>query len=77
MENSNLKKKDELINIKEIWNGLLKYWYLFIVSFVVCFGVLFVYLKIKNPVYQIYAEVLISEDDKGGKGGSLLSSSLM
>ena len=54
----------------------VKHWKLFLLSFFVCGVVAVAYLLIKNPEFEISANVLIKEDSKsGGMGG--MASALM
>ena len=71
MEKNIVTKKNELINVISLFRKYLKYWPLFLISIILCVGLAFVYLKIKNPIYQINANILIKSDDS--KGGSLQS----
>lgn len=66
MEKNTINKND-LIDITNIFKNYVKHWYLFLLSLILCIGMAFVYLKIKNPVYQVNANILIkSEDTKAG-----------
>ncbi len=67
------KKKSDFIDIKAILREYASKWYWFVISIAVCGALGFVYGKIKKPVYAVYANVIISQDDKGGMGalGSL------
>lgn len=43
-------------------------WYWFAISAFVCVVLMFVYTKVKKPVYMVQADVLISTDDSSGLG---------
>lgn len=60
------KKKSEDFNLKEILTPYLEKWYYFLISLVI-FGILgFLYIKKSSPVYQVQANLLISQEDNGG-----------
>ncbi len=42
-----------------------RYWWLFVLSAVACLSLAVLYLKVKKPVYQIQASVLINDNDAG------------
>ena len=60
------KKKSDFIDIKAILREYASKWYWFVISIAVCGALGFVYAKIKKPVYAVNANVIISQDDKGG-----------
>lgn len=47
----------------KILRKLLRYWWLFLLSFAACFGVAIFYLSVTPPVYLIRASVLVGDDD--------------
>src|SRR5579875_1283457 len=49
----------------EIVSRYLKYWYLFIISIVLCMGLAYLYIQYAPPVYSISTTLLINEDKKG------------
>ena len=58
---------------------LLRYWWLFVLSFAACFGIAFFYLNVTPPVFLIRASVLVGDDDgsstaKKASGGFDISS---
>lgn len=63
------QKKSDFIDVRGILREYLSKWYWFAISIVVCVGIGFLVTKIKKPVYSVNANVLISQDDKGGMAG--------
>lgn len=63
------KKKSDFIDIRAIMREYMSKWYWFAISIVVCGCLGFLFAKVKKPVYMINANVLISQDDKGGMAG--------
>ena len=62
------KDSKEFISIKPFVDITLKYWYIFLISFVVCGGIGLSYYILKKPTYNILANVLIKEN-KSSVGG--------
>lgn len=59
--------RSEIIDIAGLFRTYLSKWYYFAISVIVCCGAAYCYTKIKKPVYQVNANVLISqEEDAGG-----------
>jgi len=52
----------------------LKNWYYFVISFIICIGLAFIYMKVTTPVWEIDAEVSLTDDDSFVKSGSLSQS---
>lgn len=67
-ENINLDKEKEEggFSIRMVLGYLRAYWKLFVISFVVCIAVAFVYLRRATPVYNVTAKVLLQDSEKGG-----------
>jgi tyrosine-protein kinase Etk/Wzc len=55
----------EEINIKEVIQKYLRYWYLFILGVIVSGTVAFIYLRYTTPKYRISSTLLIKDDKKG------------
>lgn len=53
-------------DIRLILGYLSAYWYLFVLSAVVCLALAFVYLRYATPVYNVSAKVLLQDSEKGG-----------
>jgi len=64
--------KDEIINVRELLQEYASKWYLFVACIVVCTALAFLYTRTSPPVYQVKANILISQDD--AKGASSLMS---
>ena len=75
MANNNTLANNDSIDFPGLLKKCLDHWYLFAISIVLCVGLGYAYLKIKNPVYQVFANVLIKENRGGGGGG--MQSSMM
>ena len=52
----------------------LKNWHYFVISIIICIVLAVIYIKIKNPVWEIDARVSLTDDDSFVKSGSLSSS---
>jgi tyrosine-protein kinase Etk/Wzc len=57
--------ESEEINIKEVLQKYLKYWYLFVLGVIIAGAVAFVYLRYVTPQYRISSTLLIKDDKKG------------
>ncbi|MBJ6119198.1 polysaccharide biosynthesis tyrosine autokinase [Pontibacter sp. BT310] len=57
--------ESEEINIKEVLQKYLKYWYLFVLSVITAGAVAFVYLRYTTPQYRVSSTLLIKDDKKG------------
>lgn len=58
--------KEEKINYRELFFKYLIYWKWFVVSFVVCVALAWIYLHYATPIYNISASVIIRDEKKGG-----------
>lgn len=63
------KKKSDFIDIAGIFREYKSKWYWFVISVFVCGCLGFLVAKKMKPVYAVNANVLISQDDKGGMAG--------
>ena len=70
MENFN--KNSELTDYTQIIKKYLKHWHLFVISVIVCGAIAFAYAKIKEDIYLVNADLLISEEDGGSSTQSPL-----
>ena len=72
------KTNPDFFDISSLFKTYMSKWYYFAISVVVCVGLGFVYTKMKQPVYEVRANVLIGNDDDTmpgmGQLGSLFSS---
>ena len=75
-ENLNLdnEKQEGGFDFRVILGYLRAYWWLFVLSVMVCVAGAFVYLRYATPIYNISAKVLLQDSEKGG---SVLSPSDM
>lgn len=64
--------KDEIINVRELLHEYATKWYLFVACIIICTALAFLYTRVSPPVYQVKANILISQDD--AKGASSLMS---
>ncbi len=75
MENKNSIDSNEMIDVSQILALLRRNWWMFVVSLIVCLGVVGVYLYVKHSVYNIHAKVLVTYDEgQGSMGSSMLQS---
>lgn len=64
---------DETLRIQDLWPLFIPRWRWFAVSVIVALGVAYFYLAVTPNVYTRYAELLIKDDSKMGRGGAALS----
>ncbi len=57
------KKTEGLPDIKKILNLLLTNWYFFVISLPLCIGILFIYHKYQEDIYQAQATILLKSAD--------------
>lgn len=62
-------RKSEFVDLGAVLRNYLSNWYLFVASVVVCLGIGWIATKVVKPQYSVNANVLISQDDKGGMAG--------
>lgn len=65
------QNESEIIDIVGLLKIYMSKWYYFVISVFVCCGLAFGYTKLTKPVYQVNANVLISQDEDGGGMASL------
>lgn len=77
----NIQAPSQSMDFSKVFHTLIGYWWMFILSFVVCFGILFLYLRKTPPSYLISSTVLVEDDALAsftgvgsGKGNSMLKS---
>lgn len=63
------QRKSDFIDVRGILREYLSKWYWFVISIAVCGCIGYLVAKVKKPVYSVNANVLISQDDKGGMAG--------
>lgn len=75
MENSKLKTtKKEKDVLRDFIYRYMPYWPLFVLLLILCFGLAFAYINITNPVYEVSANVLITDEKKGADETKILES---
>ena len=57
------------INIKELVLKYLKYWYWFLLSFIVCIGIAYMSLRYTTPMYNVSSTIVISQEDNLNDAG--------
>lgn len=60
----NIEQEANSINIKDWLNICVSKWYWFLISFVIFFGLAYLYILRTPPIYTRQASVLIKDDDK-------------
>ena len=67
-ENLNLdnEKQESGFDFRVILGYLRRYWWMFVLSVMVCVAGAFVYLRYATPIYNISAKVLLQDSEKGG-----------
>lgn len=63
--------KSDFIDISGLIRQYINKWWLFLISFVVCVGIAFVYCKIHKPVYAVRANVLINQEEESNNPSSM------
>ena len=71
MSRENKSEKEQVTAFLQL---CLKNWYYFVISFVICVVLAFIYLKVTTPVWEIDAKVSLTDDDSFVKSGSLSQS---
>ncbi|MGM9870048.1 MAG: GumC family protein [Sodaliphilus sp.] len=71
----------ESFNIEKFMRTALRYWWLFALSFVMCFGLMYLYLRSTHPKFLISSTVIVEDDafisfvgGGSGKSNSMLKS---
>ena len=77
--NQRLDSNDTKLNITSTVDTFKRYWWIYVASIVLFLGLAAFYLKVKAPVYDMHATIILNEDDDLGKSnlgglGSLMAS---
>ena len=64
-------QNNDFLQIKDFISLCLSRWYWFLISVVICLGVAFAYLLSQPSVYTRTADILIKDNEKGGKTKSV------
>jgi capsular exopolysaccharide synthesis family protein len=54
---------DENVDIKQLLASYFKYWYLFIISFIICIGLAFVYVYMATPQFRVTSTILLKNEE--------------
>ena len=67
-DNINVEKEqsEEGFDFRVIFGYLRAYWWLFVLSVIVCLAGAFLYLRYATPIYNMSAKVLLQDSEKGG-----------
>ncbi len=57
------------VDALQLIQGYLKYWYLFVISVIICGALAFVYLYMATPKYRVSSTILLKSDDAQTGGG--------
>lgn len=68
--NQNLNNQPDSFSIKDILLKFLKYWYFFIISLFICFGIAYVLNKLAIPLYSTTSSILVKDRRTSGSSGS-------
>ncbi len=69
------QQEEQIIDFSAFVRKYKRYWWLFLLSLIVCFTLAFVYLKYATRVYNVKSVVLVAqEDNSAGAGANLLKS---
>lgn len=66
MRNHIEEEEEASIDFKAIYNKLTERWYWFLAGTFLCLLIAFLYLKFTPPTYQINAQILVNDEEKGG-----------
>jgi tyrosine-protein kinase Etk/Wzc len=61
-----LLEDSEQINFKELILKYLRYWYIFLLATIICFGMAYLYLRYTTPRYLITTSILVKSDQQSG-----------
>jgi len=54
---------DENVDVKQLLASYFKYWYLFVISFIICLGLAFVYVYLATPQYRVISTILLKNEE--------------
>ena len=60
------EQAEEGFDFRVIFENLRSYWWLFMLSIIVCVAGAFVYLRYTTPIYNMSAKVLLQDSQRGG-----------
>lgn len=53
------------VNVLDTLKGLVRFWPYFVASIIICMIAAYIFLKLDQPVYTVYAKILISDEHVG------------
>ncbi len=65
---------DSRMNLTALLKYYLRHWWWFAISLLVFVGIAVLYLKIKNPVYESFGNIMFNQNEDEDPGGSMLGS---
>ena len=65
MDELRIWKEEENFNLKKWVLRMLRAWPLFLLSFLICFSLAYLYLRYTNPVYKAVASLVVKDEKKG------------
>jgi len=65
MDELRIWKEEENFNLKKWILRMLRAWPLFLLSFLICFSLAYLYLRYTNPVYKAVASLVVKDEKKG------------
>jgi tyrosine-protein kinase Etk/Wzc len=70
MEKTEVFKADpgDDVDALQLIRNYLKYWYLFLISVILCGGLAFVYLYLATPQYRVFSTILLKNDENATGG---------
>lgn len=77
-KSTRLDKEDSKVNFNPLVAQFKRFWWVYGIVFILFMGLAFVYIKLKAPVYEADATVILNDDDNDGSGtigglGSLMA----
>lgn len=66
MSEENKKQGNEVIDFGKILRKYLHYWWVFLISLIVCLGLGYFYIHKKSPVYLISGLIMLNQQEEGG-----------
>lgn len=73
MDNEDINGGAVKVSLSDVLHVTLRQWPLVILSAIICAGLAFVYVQVKNPVYTRTAKMVINDETNGGSINSQLS----
>ncbi|MGZ8549556.1 MAG: GumC family protein, partial [Chitinophagaceae bacterium] len=74
MSTSETTQNSEQNILSQVWSRYFPYWPLFVALVVVCGAAAWIYLKMKAPLYEATASILIKDEKKGSDDSKMIES---